>query len=334
MFGSRTGKFKISAMTKLFILLGVLVPAWISIGPVSVSAESPAGTNSAFPSFQVPPEPQANYKAQVNMVNIVFTVTDSKGAFVNSLAEQDFEVFENGAPQSILYFNNYSKGGEISITMALLVDTSGSVKDKLGLEIDTALEFLRNVLRPQKDLAMILQFSSEVELVQDFTDNLKLLEKGLSSLRGGGGTSLYDAIFLAVNEKLRHEAGRKVIVILSDGADNQSKVKKEEALQASQRADVLIYGIGVRGAGYPADFGVLKQFARDTGGRFFLAKVRLAELQQAFREINQDLKNQYALAYSPTNTKMDGTFRRTEVKARRKGFNVKSRTGYFAPEEK
>jgi len=317
----------------IFFLL-LLASVYPSSTPSLCFAADPAGGTTVFPPQQTQSTPQATYKAQVNMVNIVFTVTDNKNLFISNLAEQDFEVLEDGLPQQILYFNNYSRGGEIPITMALLIDTSGSVKDKLRLEVDTALEFLRNILRPNKDLAMILQFSSEVELVQDFTDNLKLLEKGLDSLRGGGGTSLYDAVFLAVSEKLRHEAGRKVIVILSDGADNQSKVKKEEALQASQRADVLVYGIGVRGSGYPADFGVLKLFAKDTGGRFFLAKIKLAELQQAFLEINQDLKNQYALAYSPTNTKMDGTFRRTEVRVKKKGLVVKSRSGYFAPAEK
>lgn len=303
------------------------VPVSLSAGGATMQIVQPATTQS-------PSSDQATYKADVVMVNVVFTVTDKNMRFISDMTETDFEVYEDGASQKILYFNNYAKGGEIPITMALLVDTSGSVKDKLQLEVDTAIGFLRSVLRPKKDLALIMQFESGVELVQDLTDDMNLLEKGLLSLRAGGGTSLYDAIYLAVTEKLRHEAGRKVVVVLSDGADNQSKVKKEEAIQVSQRADALIYGIGVRGSGYPSDFGVLKSFAKDTGGRFFQANIKLAELQKAFQDINQDLKNQYALAYSSTNSKTDGAFRRIQIRPKRKNLVIKARTGYYAPSEK
>jgi VWFA-related protein len=268
----------------------------------------------------------------VSLVNVLFTVSDRNKKFISNLAQQDFEVLEDGVPQQIQYFSNFSKTGDVPLTIALLIDTSGSVKDKLQLEIETASEFLRSVLRPNKDLALLMQFSSEVELVQDFTDNVARLEKALDTLRAGGGTSLYDAIFLAVSDKLKSEAGRKIIVILSDGEDNQSKVQKQEAIVAAQKADVLIYGIGVR-SDFGVNFGVMKEFARETGGRFFLAKVQFSELEESFKEIKRDLQNQYGLAYSSTNTKQDGTFRRIEVRCKNKALVVKARTGYYAPQE-
>jgi Ca-activated chloride channel homolog len=276
---------------------------------------------------------QALFKANVNLVNVIFNVTDKSKHFVTTLTQTDFEIYEDGAKQEILYFTNFNQGGEVPLTVALVVDTSGSVKDKLQLEIDTALEFLRKILRPNKDLALLMQFGSEVELVQDFTDDIRRLEKGLDSLRAGGGTALYDAVFLACNDKLKHEAGRKVIVVLSDGDDNQSKVKKEEAIAAAQKVDVLIYGIGVKSDIFPADFGVLKDFARQTGGRFFVARERFAEIEQAFEGIHRDLQNQYAIAYSSTNSKQDGTFRKIEVRCKNKTNMVKSRSGYYAPKD-
>lgn len=310
------------ALPCLVLLSGIGHAGAQSAGPLSVETRSREQQNT----------PQALYKARVDLVNVIFTVTDRSKKFVNNLTQADFEVFEDGVAQQIQYFSNFSKTGEVPLTIALIIDTSGSVKDKLQFEIDTASEFLRNVLRPNKDLALLMQFSSEIELVQDFTDNIALLEKGLDSLRAGGGTALYDAIYLAVTDKLRREAGRKVIVVLSDGDDNESKVKKEEAITASQKADVLVYGIGVKGD-FRANFGVLKEFARETGGRFFVAKVKLDELQSAFREINQDLTNQYGLAYSSTNQKQDGSFRKIEVRCKRKNLLVKARTGYYAAKD-
>jgi len=276
---------------------------------------------------------QAVYKANVNLVNVIFNVSDKKKKFVTDLKQSDFEIYEDGAKQEILYFTNFNLGGEVPLTVALIVDTSGSVKDKLQLEIDTASEFLRKILRPNKDLALLMQFGSEVELIQDFTDDLRRLESGLESLRAGGGTALYDAIFLACNDKLKHEAGRKVIVVLSDGDDNQSKLKKGEAIAAAQKVDVLIYGIGVKSDIFPADFGVLRDFAKQTGGRFSVARTRFSELEEAFEGIHRDLQNQYAIAYSSTNQKQDGTFRKLEVRCKNKIFTVKTRSGYYAPKE-
>src|SRR5262249_12779880 len=160
-------------------------------------------------------------------------------------------------PQRIEYFSDLSHGSDVPLTMALLIDTSGSVKDKLEYEKTTAREFFSRVLRKNKDLALIIQFDSDVNLVQDFTDDPDRLAAALDGLQAGNSTSLYDAVFLAVDEKLKNETGRKVILVISDGDDNASRLRKEVAIEVSQRHDVIIFGIGVK-SDFGTNFGVLK----------------------------------------------------------------------------
>ena len=277
-------------------------------------------------------QPQATIRTEVALVNVIFSVTDRSNKFVAGLKAEDFAVYEDHKPQKVEFFSELTRGSEIPLTIALLVDTSGSIKDKLEYEKQTAADFLRKVLRPNKDLALLIQFDSEVNLVQDFTQNPNDLIDALDTLRAGNSTSLYDAVFLAVDEKLRHESGRKVIVALTDGDDNSSKVRKEVAIETAQRSDVLIYGIGVRGS-FGARFDVLKKFAEDTGGSFFSPRARVSEMEAAFRAINEELQGQYSLAYTSTNTRRDGTFRAIEVRSRISGVRVRARKGYYAPKE-
>ena len=178
--------------------------------------------------------PQVTFRSDVSIVNINFNALDKKGDPVNGLEAGDFQIFENGEPQTIEFFSETGKREDVLLTIALIIDTSGSVKDKLSYEINTASEFFREILRPEKDLALIIQFDSEVNLVQDYTQDLNRLENALNSLRAGGETSLYDAVYLAAEEKLRYEAGRKVMVVISDGEDTGSLVSKEEAIEAAQ----------------------------------------------------------------------------------------------------
>jgi Ca-activated chloride channel family protein len=214
--------------------------------------------------------------------------------------------------------------------MALLIDTSGSVKSKLDYETQTAAEFLKTVLRPGRDLALIMQFDSDVNLVQDFTDDLGRLTDALNSLRAGNSTSLYDAIFLAVDEKLRHETGRKIIVAITDGTDTSSKLREKDAIEAAQRQEVLIYGIGIRGDAFDS-FGVLRKFAEETGGRFYSPRARQEEIREAFRTIGEDLKGQYNLAYRSTNLQHDGKFRQIDLRCKVPGVRIRARKGYYAP---
>lgn len=275
-------------------------------------------------------EPQTTIRAEVALVNVIFSAVDGSNRLVPELQAADFTVFEDRQPQRIEYFSDFSKGSDVPLTIALLIDTSGSVKDKLEYEKATAAEFFRKVLRKNKDLALIIQFDSEVNLVQDFTENPNQLVSALDALRAGNSTCLYDAIFLAVEEKLRHESGRKVIVVITDGEDTSSKIRKETAIEVAQKNDVLIYGIGVRGD-FGSDFGVLKKFAQETGGSFFSPRATLREIQAAFQVIGEELQGQYSLAYVSTNKRRDGSFRSIELRCRLSGVRIRTRKGYYAP---
>lgn len=277
--------------------------------------------------------PRTTIRSKVELVNVVFAATDRDGKMVSGLKAEDFQVFEDKKPQTIDYFNDWTKDTEVPLTIALLIDTSASVKSKLDYEKQTAAEFFRSVLRKDRDIALIIQFDSDVNLVQDFTQDAGRLEAALDSLRAGNSTSLYDAIYLAVNEKLNQETGRKVIVVITDGTDTSSKMKEKEAIEVAQRGDVLIYGIGVRDE-YGESFGVLKRFAEDTGGSFFSPSARLAELRTAFRAIGTDLQQQYSLAYRSTNEKRDGSFRSIDLRCKVPGVRIRARRGYYAPKEK
>jgi VWFA-related protein len=273
-------------------------------------------------------ESQTTIRAEVGLVNIVFTALDKKGRPVTGLKAENFEVFDNKQPQKIEFFSELGKVNEVPLTIALLIDTSGSVKDKLEFEKKTAAEFLYEILRPSKDLALIIQFDSEVNLVQDFTQSQDALLDALDSLKAGNSTSLFDAVFLAAEEKLKNETGRKVMVIVSDGADTSSKVKKKEAIEAAQKSDVIIYGIGVQAEG--ADFGDLKDFAAETGGAFFSPRARPAEIQEAFRAIREDIQGQYSLAYG-LNARKDGSYHAIDLRCKISGVKIRARKGYYAP---
>lgn len=273
---------------------------------------------------------QTTFKTEVALVNVIFSAVDKKGNAVTGLKADDFEVLEDKRVQKIEYFSELNEKSEVPLTVALLIDTSGSVKSKLAYEQETAAEFFRQIIRQNKDLALVMQFDSDVNLVQDFTDDQNRLLNALDSLKAGNSTSLYDAIYLAAEEKLEGEVGHKVIVIITDGEDTSSKVRKEQAIEAAQKADVTIYGIGVASE-YGVDFGVLKKFAQDTGGEFFSPRARFSDVQAAFQAIGQDLKSRYSLAYTSNYKKKDGSFHSINIRCRVRGVKVRSRKGYYSP---
>lgn len=293
----------------LFLLLTLV---WSS--PYSVSAQ-----DSDSPTF----------RAEVEVVNILCTVRKGN-RYITDLTKENFEVFEDGVKQEIQYFGLEAGEDAQPLNVVLLIDTSGSVKDKLFFEQEAANVFLQETLRKNKDLAAVVQFDSEINLAQDFTYDLRLLENSIEDIRAGGATKLYDAIFLAVDELLRHEVGRRLLVILSDGDDTQSVTKDDDAIKLSQEHDVLIFGIGIKGGRSRANFGKLKEFARETGGLFFNSKARLDELEQAFRKINQAIKSQYSIGYVSSNARKDDSFREIVVKVAGKGLKVSHRKGYYA----
>ena len=270
-------------------------------------------------------------RAIVDVVNVVCTVRDRHGNYTSHLKKEDFQLTEDKVGQQIEFFHNESGDDAQALTIVLLIDTSGSVKEKLAFEQMAASEFLKRTLRTNKDMAAIVQFDSDINLVQNFTYDHDLLSHAIVEMRAGGATKLYDAIWVAVKDLLGPEVGRKVIVILSDGADTQSIVSEQDAIRIAQEGDVVIYGIGVRSRRFHANFGKLKKFSESTGGVFFDSKANLKKLREAFDRINREIKNQYLLGYVSTNTRRDGSFRKIRVKVKGSGLKVNYRKGYYAP---
>jgi VWFA-related protein len=259
-----------------------------------------------FASAGEPEQPKTVIKTEVDLVNVVFSALDRRNRLVPGLNEGDFLVFEDRAPQTIQQFSAAS-GGDDPLTIALLIDTSASIRDKLDYEKQAAAEFLRGVVRKEKDVALLIEFNSEVNLVHDFTRNPEELIASMQSLSVGGSTALYDAVLFAVNEKLKSEMGRKVIVVITDGDDTVSNASQETAIEMAQKHDVLIYGIGIRSHYFDAKFEVLQKFADETGGRFFSPRATFSQMQDAFQSIRKELQGQYNLAYTSTNTNRDGS---------------------------
>lgn len=278
-------------------------------------------------------KPDETIKVNVDLVNILFTVADKKGKFITNLKKDDFRVFEDDKAQIV---TNFSSETDLPLTIALLVDTSGSIRDKIRFEQEAAIEFFYSALHRGKDKALIISFDSGVDLQQDFTDDPETLANAVRKIRAGGGTSLYDAIYLAVNEKLSKQPGRRVLILISDGDDNSSRVSLTETLELAQKNDVTIYAISTNSTAYfgskEQDRGdkTLKRFAEDTGGKAFFP-FKLQDLAVSFQDISQELRSQYTIAYRSSNTKFDGTFRKIRVEPNNKNYRPRARSGYYAP---
>jgi Ca-activated chloride channel homolog len=286
----------------------------------------------APPAAQRPGNDQT-LSVNVNLVDLLYTVADRRGKFITNLKKEDFKVYEDDRIQTI---TNFASETDLPLTIALLVDTSGSIRDKLRFEQEAAIEFFYSTIHRGKDKAMVISFDSGVDLLQDFTDNPETLADAVRKIRAGGGTSLYDAIYLAVNEKLADQPGRLVIILITDGDDNSSRISLTETLELAQRRNVAIYAISTNSTAYfgsrEQDRGdrTLKRFSEETGGRPFFPE-KIQELAVSFQEIGEELRSQYRLAYIPTNTRADGTFRKIKIDVANRGYRVKSRTGYYAP---
>ncbi|MCC6362856.1 MAG: VWA domain-containing protein [Bryobacterales bacterium] len=278
-------------------------------------------------------DPQSRITLDVTRVNILYTVSDKKGRFVTNLDKEDFEVFENKKKQSILEFTAES---DLPLRLALLIDTSNSVRDRFRFEQEAAIEFLNSLLRPRTDKAMVVSFDTAAELVSDLTDDHERLVKAIQELRPGGGTALYDAIFNSCKDQLmkdqpRHKF-RRAIVILSDGEDNQSRYTRDQALEMAQKADVVMYTVSTNITRIPTDGDkVLKYFAAETGG-LALFPFKVEDLSQSFENISNELRSQYNLLYRPEPVHADGLYHTVDIKVKnRKELVVRARKGYYAP---
>ena len=325
------------------------------------------------------------FSAGVKVVNLFATVRDPKGQIVRDLTKDDFILEEDDRPQTIQYF---ARETDLPLTIGLLVDTSGSTRRVLPDERNASYRFLQQVLREDRDLAFLIHFDFEVELLQDLTPSRQKLERALDLLetgqarpyrgqgggypgggypggggyprggggypggsrRGGGGTSMYDAVLLASDDVIRKQSGRKALILLTDGVDNGSKTSLFSSIEAAQRADTLVYSIlfedpegnvmmPTRGMGRRPGMGsprgnptdgrkVLQQISRETGGRFFEVS-RKQPINQVFAAIEEDLRNQYSLGYSPDRPENAGSYRRIRLTTRQKGLMVQTREGYY-----
>lgn len=279
---------------------------------------------------QKPGETDVTIKVGVERVPVLFTAVDRKDRYITDLGKDDVQVFDNKKKQEVLSF---SQETDLPLRVGLLIDTSNSIRDRFKFEQEAAIDFLRAIIRPGKDQVFLMSFDTNTEVLQDFTDNLDLLTKGIRDMRPGGGTALYDAVFLAARDKLMTASTdtgvRRTIILISDGEDNQSRAAREEALAMAQRAEVTLFCIGtnISGTEQPGDL-VLKRFANETGGRAFFP-FRLEDMSTSFQNISRELRSQYALFFRP-NTPRDSTFHTIEVVSLRKGVKVRARKGYFA----
>ena len=312
-------------MKKLFVALLLL----------SVVVGSAAGQEPAKSSEAGAPPAGGNIKVRVDLVNVLMTVTNKKNHLESGLSKDDFRVLEDNKPQTIRYF---SRETDLPLRIGVLVDTSSSIRDRLRFEQEAAIDFLRTTLRPGKDLAFVVAFDVRPEVVQDYTDELEKLSRAIQGLLAGGVTTLYDAIHFSCREKMLFFPPpepylRRVMIVISDGQDNQSDHTREEALAMAQHAEVTIYTVstsatGVLGHGDK----VLRRLAEQTGGRAFFP-FKPSETAANFQEIARELRSQYSLAYISTNKTHDGAFRTIAIEPLHKGMQVRAKPGYFAPSE-
>ncbi len=282
---------------------------------------------------QSDPQDKTRITLDVSRVNMLFAVQDKKGRFVTDLTKDDFEVVENKKSQSILEFSAES---ELPLRLAILIDTSNSIRDRFRFQQEAATAFIDGTVRPRQDKALVVSFDTAAELVTDLTDNVGELEKAVQGLRPGGGTSLYDAIFFASRDKLMKDQPlykfRRAMVILSDGEDNQSRYTRDQALEMAQKADVTIYSISTNISHIQTDGDkVLRYFAAETGGQIFFP-FKATDLNQSFENISNELRHQYNIFYRPEPLKTDGLYHPVEIRVKgRKELAVRARKGYYAP---
>jgi Ca-activated chloride channel family protein len=308
-------------------------PAQTAPSAPATAAKAGAPPNTQQSSTQED-ESVTTIRAVVNEVNVVFTVTDKHGRYVKDLKKQDFNFVDDSKPAAEI--RDFKNQTDLPLQVGLLVDASNSVRDRFKFEQESAIEFLNQTVRPRYDSAFVVGFDVTPEVTQDFTDNTESLSRGVRLLRPGGGTAMFDALYFSCRDKLlkapRIAAVRRAIILLSDGEDNQSHVTREEAIDMAQRAEVIVDTIstkisGMKGKGDK----VLERIADATGGRAFFP-FQLRDVSNAFAEIQDELRSQYAVSYKPADFKPDGRYRTIEIVALdKKNLHVRSRRGYFAP---
>jgi Ca-activated chloride channel family protein len=308
------------ATTNVLVILGLIVSI------------APAQNQKKFPR----PDPEQIILGTIG-ISLPVTVMDKKGRLVTDLSVDNFIVLEDGEQQQL---QSVSRENELPLNVSLLLDASNSVRPKLKFEKDAAMNFLDAAIRRGQDEALFVAFSSRVDLIQDFTDNLEDLRDAIQSVKASGTTAMYDAVFRVCEEKMPTAPGRRAIVVISDGEDTASRHTIEDAIEMAQKAEVSVYCIGTTNAG---PFGVVRgsvdapgnkeltRIAEETGGKSYFP-ASLDELDKIFADISAELRAQYILFYASANQVRDGKFRKIEVKVvNRDGVRVRVKRGFTAP---
>jgi Ca-activated chloride channel family protein len=300
-----------------------------------------------------PPQSQQKIIQVVNLVDVLFTVLNRRNKLVPDLQKEDFQIFDEKSQQEIRYF---SKQTDLPLRIGMLVDTSNSIRDRIKFEQDASINFLFSVLRRGRDEAFVMTFDDEPQVVQAFTGDAGLLRDQIMQTRAGGGTAIYDAIYDACQSQLSHpprppgdqpDIVRRVMILISDGDDNLSTRTRGEAIEMAQRTSVVIYTISTstqwiqlsqtdpdklasRKTHLTEGDKILQTLADETGGRAFFP-YHVDDLDQSFQDIGDELRNQYSIAYMPTNYVLDGRYHRIRIEVpEHKGYQVRARRGYFA----
>jgi VWFA-related protein len=319
---------------------------------VALQAQQPAASPAAPASAQSAPAPASQQpapvtpdqaaqnapiiKANVNEVNLIFTVTDKHGHYIPNLQQSDFALLDDQkAPARV---NSFHQQINLPLRVGIVIDASTSIRSRFQFEQQSASEFLLETLKSRADRAFVLGFDVTPTIEQDWTDNIDALQTGINRLRPGGGTAMYDAVYTACRDKLLdvargQEPVRKAMILISDGDDNQSRVHPDEAIKMCERAETIIYAISTnwtpsRGKGDKA----LTEMAEATGGEVFFPP-SVEEMSESFKNIEEELRSQYSLDYTPADFKYDGAFRTIYLYCIDRRYQVRAKKGYFAPKE-
>jgi len=338
----------------LSLLLAAIFPGAILVyAQTPQSPSAPAAPPSAAQAPETIQKSQTTIPVQVNLVDVLFTVLNRRNKLVPDLEKQDFKVFDDNALQEIRYF---SKQSDLPLRIGMLLDTSNSIRDRIKFEQDAANNFLFSVLRRNKDEAFVMTFDDEPQMVQGFTGDAGILRDQILRTRAGGGTAVYDAVYEACFKELSHpprppgdqpDVVRRVMILISDGEDNLSTHTRAEAIEMAQRTSVVIYTISTSTQWVTLDDPkkeqsgnrkyhltdgdkILQDIAEETGGRSFYP-YHVDDLDQSFQDIGEELRNQYSLAYNPSNHGIDSRYHKIKIETPdHKGFQVRARRGYYA----
>jgi Ca-activated chloride channel family protein len=315
----------------LLLLMGLLVPLqWAQTTGTVQQAMS--GDNLAAGAGSE--DGIITIRRSVEEVNVIFTATDKRGRFKKNLKSSDFAVYDDGKPPAAV--RSFRSETDLPLRVGLVLDVSGSITSRFAFEQEAATRFFTQVIRPNTDQAFVMTFNSVPTLARDFTDDPQLLASGVEKLAPGGGSAVYDALYAAAIEKLMGTHAdrpvRRIIILISDGEDNQSRVTVPEVIEAARRAEVSIYAISTSNSNiFSRGDRLMEKFAEDTGGRAFFPS-KIEDVVRAFNTIQEELRSQYALSYKPANFDADGHYRCIDIQARTdKNLVIRARKGYFAP---